>query len=306
MPESSDSFAELVETASSVGVFDAYQYTSIELRNTDVPSNIRMLLRRKPAEELGSAVHDQYTLVLALESAANVHIDTSVTRVSPGEALLIFPGQVHKYSSEGEADVFWMFICFTLQGGSGYQSLRATPIRISDCLAADFSSLLNLQFQRNGEEKRHSVHSERCAALRLALILEQMHGLRLQALSALAPGQTSTPTLDSSHPLIRQIIDYLSEHLADPVAIDDIATAFRLSNGHLRNEFHRLAGFGLGQFIRYMKMNHACRLMDTTELSLADISDRCGYASIFSFSRAFKKEKGLPPSEYRSGYQRVR
>jgi AraC-like DNA-binding protein len=55
-----------------------------------------------------------------------------------------------------------------------------------------------------------------------------------------------------------------------------------------------------------MKMNHACRLMDTTELSLAEVASRCGYASIFSFSRAFKKEKGIPPSDYRAAFQRIR
>ena len=40
-------------------------------------------------------------------------------------------------------------------------------------------------------------------------------------------------------------------------------------------------------------------LLRRTDLSLAEIAEKCGFANAFSFSRSFRREHGIPPAAYR-------
>jgi len=51
-------------------------------------------------------------------------------------------------------------------------------------------------------------------------------------------------------------------------------------------------------FIR-LRLHRACQLLDTTELSIAQIAARVGYDDSFYFSRHFKAVHGMTPSQYR-------
>ncbi len=44
----------------------------------------------------------------------------------------------------------------------------------------------------------------------------------------------------------------------------------------------------------------ACRLLSRTEFAIDEIAERCGFGSIYAFSRAFKREVGTPPKRYRT------
>lgn len=298
--------AGLIAKAEAIGVVDAYQYINTSQRQAALPHNLRITIRHRRARELGSAIHDQFVLAVALRTPGRVLLDKRPVRLRAGELLLIMPGQFHGYEDEVDEDVYWFFATFHHAQGESLEPLRSTPLAIDRAIAGDLGALLEQQFHHAEQGKRHTPGSERRAALRLSLVLEQMLERRLQDLSEVDGNDGTELTIDTSHPLIRKIIAYVTAHLEQPITIADIGAALHLSPGHLRNEFHRYVGFGLGHYVRYLKMAHACRLMDTTELSLAEIGERCGYSSIYSFSRAFKTEKGISPSAYRKAYRAVR
>ena len=58
-------------------------------------------------------------------------------------------------------------------------------------------------------------------------------------------------------------------------------------------------GIPLHRYLLTVRLSRAAELITQTELSIGEISDRCGFCDIYYFSRYFKRAFGTPPSEYR-------
>lgn len=295
-----DPVRRLLTCVQDLRVLDGYQYIAGSRQPVALPSDIRLIIRNRPAAELGSAIHDQFTLVVALATAGQIRLDQHQVRLAPGEALLIQPGQVHSYANLSDEPVYWLFCGFHLSAEGGWSELRSTPVGLDERMVDDLLGLLRDHFFDLKHGKRHTVHSERQVALRLRLVLEQMLAARAGAAT------TMTAEADSANPFVQRVVAHVGDHLAEPLSIASVARALHVSPGHLRNEFHRLAGVGIGRYIRTARIRHACILLDTTDLPLSEVGRRCGYESLFSFSRAFKGDKGIPPTAYRQALTAVR
>lgn len=299
-----DHIERLLATVDRLTVLDSYQYVAASRQPLPLPSDIRILVRKRRASALGTAVHDQFNLVVALRTAGTVELDGLVVKLRPGEALLVPPGTVHGYADAVEAEVCWLFCCFHFPDPAAWSELHRTPVRLPARTGDDLAAMLGDHFLDADRGKRRTPHSQRLVALRLHLALESLHATRLAA--AAPSGADEEKALpEASHAFVQRVVAHVRDHLTDHLSIASIARAVGVSPGHLRNEFHRLAGSSIGRYIRAARIRHACILLDTTDLGLSEIGRRCGYESIFSFSRAFKADKGIPPTAYRKALKPV-
>ena len=106
---------------------------------------------------------------------------------------------------------------------------------------------------------------------------------------------------EAEHQFLTKVADF-TYLLLDNHALDVNALAEKL-NMSVR-QFHRklvaLTGNTPGVFILNLKMQKAKLLLETKyELTIEDISERCGFEHASSFYHAFKKAFGITPSEYR-------
>lgn len=90
--------------------------------------------------------------------------------------------------------------------------------------------------------------------------------------------------------------------IAEPMkqwSVDDICYNLNIS----RTYFHRLykEAFGITcmQDVIRSRINYACELLKNTDLSVSEISEKCGYDSDSYFMRQFRQLKNCTPSEYR-------
>lgn len=293
----------LVGTVDSLKVLDGYQYVAGSRQPVPLPSDIRIIVRKRRASQLGTALHDQFSLVVALRTAALVQLDGHQVRLQAGEALLVMPGQVHGYLDIEDCDVHWLICGFHLAGDGVWDELRSAPVALTARMVDDLAGMLADHFLDSDRGKRRTAHSERQVALRLLLTLEQMRAVRTDSATRI---DGDAGRSDAANPFVQRVVSHVRDHLADRLSIEAIARALHVSPGHLRNEFHRLAGVGIGRYVRTARIRNACILLDTTDLPLAEIGRRSGYESIFSFSRAFKADKGIPPTAYRRTLKPVR
>lgn len=56
-------------------------------------------------------------------------------------------------------------------------------------------------------------------------------------------------------------------------------------------------------YLTWWRMTAAARLLRETDLPLRSVAQRVGYASEYAFAKAFKRELGAPPGQYRTGYR---
>src|SRR5208283_1748696 len=91
----------------------------------------------------------------------------------------------------------------------------------------------------------------------------------------------------------------MTRHLDEPLQVATLAAQANISPSHFFALFKRQMGCApIDCFIR-LRMQHACRLLDETELSVKEVAATLGYDDPFYFSRIFKSVNHVAPSEYR-------
>lgn len=92
---------------------------------------------------------------------------------------------------------------------------------------------------------------------------------------------------------------YLDTNYAEKIVIQDLAKSFGIHPNYLSRVFSAKFGVSPKHYLLQLKLKKACRLLMTTDLSVAVISSSLGFDDQLAFSRFFKKEFGQPPTEYR-------
>jgi AraC-like DNA-binding protein len=99
---------------------------------------------------------------------------------------------------------------------------------------------------------------------------------------------------------IAQIVDYMTQHLNEPIQVARLASLVNVSTSHFFALFKRQTGCAPIDFFIRLRMHQACQLLDTTSLNVKEVAARLGYDDPFYFSRTFKAINHVPPSEYKS------
>lgn len=99
----------------------------------------------------------------------------------------------------------------------------------------------------------------------------------------------------------QQSVDYIEEHITEPLEIGDIARVMNISGYYYQKIFNVLCGFGVGEYIRNRKLALAGGELMTTEDRVIDIALKYGYDTPEGFTRAFTRFHGATPSAVRRG-----
>lgn len=131
--------------------------------------------------------------------------------------------------------------------------------------------------------------------------------------AAVAEIEQETPSPDASAPelsdsakeavitnqVICDVIAYIKENYLSSISLADIADQFFLSKEHLSRLFKKETGQNLFSYIMELKLSEGKHLLETTDMTLDDIAFHLGFSNGNYFSKVFKKNCGLSPSEYR-------
>ena len=97
-----------------------------------------------------------------------------------------------------------------------------------------------------------------------------------------------------------RILKYVTDNMGSPdLKIDDIADAIGMSRSVLYNKIKQAVGMTPIDFVRHIRIMRACELLQQTNDSLTSIAFEVGFSDPKYFSKVFKKELGIVPSEYR-------
>ncbi len=98
---------------------------------------------------------------------------------------------------------------------------------------------------------------------------------------------------------IQKAIDYIEDRLFEPILLQDVAEQAFFSPYHFYRLFQAMAGYSLKEYIRRRRLSEATEKLRTTEISILELAFMCQYESQEAFTRAFKKEFGRNPGDFR-------
>ena len=131
------------------------------------------------------------------------------------------------------------------------------------------------------------------------IYLEELLINILREQSSLQPLPVFASKDDFQKKLCEQIIEYLKKNLYGSLTLEDLQRQFSYSNTFLCTKFKEQAGESIMQCYNRLKIEEACKLMQRSACSLAEISVQLGFNNPYYFSRVFKRVRGTAPSEYR-------
>lgn len=258
-----------------------------------LPDNILCFARYHASQLLdapnqpSSQQHHRCLLVTAVTGSGRLCLDADNCVLHEGQTQLISPFQFHSYMEIQPEQICWVFVTFEIASMAEIELLRSLRPRF---LGPTEWILLR-------EIIQCWLQKDRRALLPLHL------GLLLARLCAIGPS-----TFPRSHrvganlnaDLIADINTYVLRRLDQPLGLKRLAQALGHSESHLRAKFRQATGGGLGAHLRRLRIQKACRLLRLTTLGIGEISDQCGFDSVYSFSRTFKTICHISPRGYRN------
>jgi AraC family transcriptional regulator, arabinose operon regulatory protein len=119
------------------------------------------------------------------------------------------------------------------------------------------------------------------------------------ALSTVAQLAITPRDMRSAYERVAVSVETLRRDWQRPHRLDELATGAGVSVTHYSALFRRHTGFAPIDFLIRLRVQHACRLLDTTKLPVGEIAERVGYRDPYYFTRCFRRVMGCAPRRYR-------
>lgn len=104
--------------------------------------------------------------------------------------------------------------------------------------------------------------------------------------------------------LMKKVISITNENLSDSsFGIEQLSKEIGISSVYLNKKISALTGKTSSEFVRSIRVKKGAALLSKTQLSISEIAYEVGYTEPKYFSKYFKEEYGILPSEYRKNYK---
>ena len=104
--------------------------------------------------------------------------------------------------------------------------------------------------------------------------------------------------------VIREAQNRILQAAASPIDFQNLARELGLGYSTFRHRFKQQTGISPSQFQDSIRLSHAQELLASTDLAVSEIAVRCGYETVYYFSRRFHAKTGITPSAHRARRQR--
>ncbi len=241
----------------------------------------------------GRAQLAEHEYPAGLHAAAHVHEHSYLTLIVAGATTERFSNRAERLVG---GDVQFM------RAGEVHSNDYAVPTR---CLHVELDGMMEALGDAGGSLATGPLRDPRSSVL-AAMIREELQQrddlapLAIDGLlfALLTRGARSRHADDGPRWLTR-VRDALQASYRQKVSLEQLSHIAGVHPAHLCREFHRRTGRTIGAYVRDLRIAHACRLLDGSSVTLAEIAIDCGFADQSHFASAFRRTMGVTPGRYR-------
>lgn len=238
--------------------------------------------------EFGAHLHTHLELVYMLEGRTKVLVDSQEHILEAGDALLVFPNQIHQYF-QISTEKYWLTI-FPASLCSEYQPIFKSKVPSSP-IVRNASANPSV-----GQALQQILKlSDRQTAFRQEIIKGHFLVLLGELFQMMTFEDAKAPDTDT----VKGLINYCQENYLKDISLDKAAEDLHISRFYLSHVFTEKLHMKFHDYIAMLRMTQACKLLLNENSSITDIAYEVGFNTPRSFNRAFRKHVGMTPREYR-------
>lgn len=236
--------------------------------------------------------HSHLEMAYVLSGSTRMYIDDVAYDVNKGDIIISFPEQVHYFSEDNNISAYLLIFKSSYVPILKEHIDSHRPVMPLLSLNGDdkIEELLNLLYAESTDEKKSSdCFSESLKSSILSSVL-----------SLLFQRMTFEDNKSKGESLLKNIIDYCSEHCCDEISLSLVADAMHINKYYLSHIFSDRMNISFSDYINHLRIREATDLLLQSNKSISEISEECGYGSLRTFNRAFAKYKSMTPSAFRA------
>lgn len=139
--------------------------------------------------------------------------------------------------------------------------------------------------------------------MELISILQDLANSRKQRL--LSTQSTNNKKFENSSQ-IKKVYEYIHENFNRKISLDEISQLVNMSSVSFNRFIKKRTGKTFIEYTNDTRISYATRWLIETDLSISEISFKCGFNNIANFNRVFKKVKNITPSEFREEFEGIK
>ncbi len=270
----------------------------------DVPILSRGLLIEKKTISRASDMPEMHShmcheLYFLFSGKRRYFVGHNIYDVFPGNLIIIPKTELHKTSVlEGEG--YERFVLYFAD-----DTIEELKSALGESVVEEFLSCgclsLPSEISKKIEENLEEILSENdrrdSASERLRINLFQNI-----VLYALRYGKIKDKEKNDSADKIQEVARFISHNYSSEITLSECARRAFMEETYFSKKFRKFTGFGFKEYLIGMRIKAAENFLTQSDLTVCEISEKCGFSSSNYFGDIFKKVKGLSPSEYRKKY----
>lgn len=223
----------------------------------------------------GIRFHNGFEFLYVYSGSIELSIDGDVCALRQGDGALVFPDVVHSYRSLCETESYCCIFSPSYVPEFGKRRRLTAP---ESCVFAlpDGSKIIDM--------------------LRDSTNLFAIKGILYYILSFVAGNED-----DAGGDMVevaQKVMDYIEQNFSENITLTDISLALNYNYNYLSALINRIFKMSFSKLLNKYRVYTAEQLLKARKYKIIDISERCGYSSLRSFNRNFKKITGKTPSEF--------
>ena len=253
-------------------------------------------LRGAMEESVDWHYHTFHKIIEFLGGESGYGVEGKQYLLQPGDLVLVPQGCIHRPEAEPNAPYERRILYLSpefLRRAGGSCDLAACFDRARE----EFRFVVHPADGTGGAQLAALEHAEREDAFGRELLAQSLLFQFLIGLNrAMADDLLQYAKPAAYDRKIESILRYLSEHLTEPVSIDDLAARFFVSKYHMMRQFRAQTGYTIHGYLTGKRLMRA-RAMIATGTPVLQASEESGFGDYSAFLRAYRKQFGAAPNQ---------
>lgn len=138
-----------------------------------------------------------------------------------------------------------------------------------------------------------------CSLSGMAAELYYIAGAYALMSAVIEMGNGRLPKKSTDYKSIVRVIQYIDDNFSQTIKLAELSRLANMSATKLKKLFKQFTGCTITEYILSKKTDYASHLLADSDLSIEELAKKVGFDTVAGFSTSFKKQTGIPPSEYR-------
>lgn len=276
------------------------------------PFNIFRLRQEQPQKDTPSFYlhwHDHFEILLMVEGRAVFYIDSKPYEAESGDIIIVPSGALHAgYCADKEPLEYYALVfnaALLSQGKSPdpKHTLYITPYLDGGLLfpiKLSHSDAVNLQYKHILEDAIQEFEGKQPGYE--LMVKSQLYMLLTLLSRRFMPGEQqgrSTLAHTRNADRFKKLLLHIDAHYAEPITVSNAAAMMNLNPYHFCKIFKKTTGSTLIEYVNFIRINEAMKLLSTSDLTVTEIAGQIGCGNPNYFTKLFKQYKGVTPSQWR-------